>query len=104
MNFTKVFHKIVLLLYKSKWCLHWSYLSISCHIGYLDTDDVLTEQAILKWYHDAHLAKGKSVFLPQMKRMVDWLNTADEESDQGYMVLVYLCYCELHLWLFLQIL
>ena len=52
-------------------------------VCWLYTDDVLTEQAILKWYHDAHLAKGKSVFLPQMRRMVEWLNTADEESDKG---------------------
>ena len=47
-------------------------------------DDVLTEQAILKWYNDAHVTKGKSVFLPQMKRMVDWLMTAEEESENGY--------------------
>lgn len=60
MNFMKVFHKIVLLFYKN---------------------DVLTEQAILKWYSDAHVAKGKSVFLVQMKPMVDWLQTAEEESD-----------------------
>ncbi len=45
------------------------------------TDDVVTEQAILKWYNDAHVAKGKRVFLSQMKRMVDWLMTAEEESD-----------------------
>lgn len=44
-------------------------------------DDVLTEQAILKWYNDAHIAKGKSVFLQKMKPMVDWLMTAEEESD-----------------------
>lgn len=42
---------------------------------------MLTEQAILKWYSDAHVAKGKSVFLVQMKPMVDWLQTAEEESD-----------------------
>lgn len=45
------------------------------------TDDVITEQAILKWYNDSHLQKGKSVFLKEMKRMVDWLQTAEEESD-----------------------
>ncbi len=44
-------------------------------------DDVVTEQAILKWYNDAHVAKGKRVFLSQMKKMVDWLMTAEEESD-----------------------
>ena len=44
-------------------------------------DDVVTEQAILKWFDDAHLPKGKSNFLEQMKEMVDWLKTAEEESD-----------------------
>ena len=47
----------------------------------LSSDDVVTEQAILKWYNDAHLPKGKSNFLEQMKEMVDWLKTAEEESD-----------------------
>ena len=49
------------------------------HISSLD--NVVTEQAILKWYNDAHLPKGKSNFLEQMKEMVDWLKTAEEESD-----------------------
>ena len=43
---------------------------------------MLTEQAILKWYNNAHVAKGKSVFLGQMKRMVEWLQTAEEESEE----------------------
>ncbi len=42
---------------------------------------MITEQAILKWYNESHLQKGKSVFLMQMKPMVDWLLTAEEESD-----------------------
>ena len=46
------------------------------------SDDVLTEQAVLKWYNGAHVAKGKSVFLAQMKPMVDWLLTAEEESEE----------------------
>ena len=50
-----------------------------CYLYLLD--DVISEQAILKWYSDSHLVKGKSVFLPQMKKMVDWLETAEEESD-----------------------
>lgn len=51
------------------------------HFSFLD--DVITEQAILKWYNESHLQKGKSVFLMQMKPMVDWLLTAEEESDSG---------------------
>jgi len=46
------------------------------------SDDVLTEQAVLKWYNGAHVAKGKSVFLAQMKPMVDWLLTDEEESEE----------------------
>uniref|UniRef100_A0A3P9QF80 Basic leucine zipper and W2 domains 1a n=1 Tax=Poecilia reticulata TaxID=8081 RepID=A0A3P9QF80_POERE len=52
--------KIVVLLYKA---------------------DVLSEEAIMKWYSEAHLAKGKSVFLEQMKKFVEWLKNAEEESE-----------------------
>lgn len=44
--------------------------------------DVLSEEAILKWYNEAHLAKGKSVFLEQMKKFVEWLKNA-EEGERG---------------------
>lgn len=40
--------------------------------------DVLSEEAILKWYTEAHVAKGKSVFLEQMKKFVEWLKNAEE--------------------------
>lgn len=40
--------------------------------------DVLSEEAILKWYKDSHAAKGKSVFLEQMKKFVEWLQNAEE--------------------------
>ncbi|KAK2921441.1 eIF5-mimic protein 1 [Channa argus] len=56
-HFMKSFSKIVVLFYKA---------------------DVLSEQAILKWYKDAHSAKGKSVFLEQMKQFVEWLQNAEE--------------------------
>ncbi|KAG8124765.1 hypothetical protein E2320_020061, partial [Naja naja] len=46
-HFMKAFPKIVVLFYKA---------------------EVLSEEPILKWYKDAHLAKGKSVFLEQMKK------------------------------------
>lgn len=42
------------------------------------TADVLSEEAILKWYTEAHVAKGKSVFLEQMKKFVEWLKNAEE--------------------------
>ncbi|CAB4009215.1 basic leucine zipper and W2 domain-containing 1-A isoform X1, partial [Paramuricea clavata] len=57
MNFMKVFQKIILLLYKT---------------------DVLSEDTVLKWYKGDHAAKGKSVFLEQMKKMVEWLQSAEE--------------------------
>ena len=40
--------------------------------------DVLSEEAILKWYKEAHSAKGKSVFLEQMSKFVEWLLNAEE--------------------------
>ncbi|KAL7991523.1 hypothetical protein Chor_015779 [Crotalus horridus] len=56
-HFMKAFPKIVVLFYKA---------------------EVLSEEPILKWYKDAHLAKGKSVFLDQMKKFVEWLKNAEE--------------------------
>uniref|UniRef100_A0A8C4XBB6 eIF5-mimic protein 1 n=1 Tax=Erpetoichthys calabaricus TaxID=27687 RepID=A0A8C4XBB6_ERPCA len=56
-HFMKSFHKIVVLFYKA---------------------DVLSEEVILKWYKEAHVAKGKSVFLEQMKTFVEWLQNAEE--------------------------
>lgn len=59
-HFMKSFSKIVVLFYKA---------------------DVLGEEAILKWYREAHSAKGKSVFLEQMRKFVEWLLNAEEESE-----------------------
>ncbi|XP_007897894.1 basic leucine zipper and W2 domain-containing protein 2 [Callorhinchus milii] len=61
-HFMKAFQKIVVLFYKA---------------------DVLSEEAILKWYKEAHVAKGKSIFLEQMKKFVEWLQNAEEESESG---------------------
>jgi len=60
MNFLKVFHKIIVLLYKA---------------------DVLTEDIIIQWYKRDHSNKGKSVFLEQTKPFIEWLTNAEEESD-----------------------
>lgn len=40
--------------------------------------DVLGEDSVLKWYQEAHLSKGKRVFLDQMKSFVQWLQNAEE--------------------------
>ncbi|WAR05400.1 BZW1A-like protein [Mya arenaria] len=57
MAFMKVFQKILVLFYKT---------------------DVLSEDSILRWYNGGHSAKGKSVFLEQMKSFVEWLQNAEE--------------------------
>jgi len=61
MNFMKLFQKLVTLLYKT---------------------DVLSEDAIINWYKSGHVPKGKSVFLAQMEKMVEWLQNAEEESSE----------------------
>ncbi|XP_008547132.1 protein krasavietz [Microplitis mediator] len=62
MNFMKVFQKIVLLFYKK---------------------DVISEEVILKWYKEGHSLKGKILFLDQMKKFIEWLQNAEEESESG---------------------
>jgi len=60
MNFIKSFNKIVLLLYKT---------------------DVLSEDAILKWYKESHSSRGWTVFSDNMKKFVEWLEAAEEEES-----------------------
>lgn len=48
--------------------------------------DVLSEEAILKWYNEAHVAKGKSVFLEQMKAFVEWLKNAEEGKRHTFQI------------------
>ncbi|XP_014785883.1 eIF5-mimic protein 2 [Octopus bimaculoides] len=59
-NFMKVFQKIIILFYKS---------------------EVLSEDVVLKWYRDSPSSKGKGIFVSQMKKFVEWLKSAEEESD-----------------------
>lgn len=40
--------------------------------------DVLNEESILKWYTEGNVAKGRSIFLEQMKKFVEWLKSAEE--------------------------
>lgn len=51
--------------------------------------DVLSEEAILKWYNEAHLAKGKSFFLEQMKKFVEWLKNAEEGEPPSALPVVF---------------
>lgn len=62
-QFLKIFYRIIVMLYK---------------------DDVIGEDAILKWYHTTHSTKGKSAFNQQLQKMVEWLQSAETESeDEG---------------------
>ncbi|KAG8194520.1 hypothetical protein JTE90_013272 [Oedothorax gibbosus] len=58
--FLKVFEKIVVLFYRT---------------------DVLSEDSILKWFKDGHVPKGKNIFLEQTRKFVEWLQNAEEESE-----------------------
>lgn len=60
MNFMKIFQKIILLFYRK---------------------EILSEEIIMKWYKDGHAVKGKMMFLEQMKKFVEWLQNAEEESE-----------------------
>lgn len=60
MNFLKAFSKIIVILYRA---------------------DVLTEDIIIDWYKRSHSSKGKSVFLEQTKPFIEWLTSAEEESE-----------------------
>ena len=44
---------------------------------------MLSEEVIMKWYKDSHSSKGKSIFLDQMKKFVEWLQNAEEESEES---------------------
>ena len=97
MNFLKTFNKIILLLYKSKLFLlqkleERSLLmypsiplspnlckkqSLKC-LHHFFSVDILSEDAILKWYKESHSQRGWSVFMDQMKKFIEWLENADE--------------------------
>lgn len=62
MNFMRAFSKLVVMLYKT---------------------NVLSEEVILKWYREPSSSKGKMMFLDQMKKFVEWLQSAEEESESG---------------------
>lgn len=43
--------------------------------------NVVSEEAILKWYKDGHAQKGKMHFLEQMKKFIEWLQNAEEGNS-----------------------
>lgn len=45
------------------------------------TAGIVSEESVLKWYKDGHSQKGKMHFLEQMKKFIEWLQNAEEESD-----------------------
>ncbi|XP_042232365.1 basic leucine zipper and W2 domain-containing protein 1-like [Homarus americanus] len=50
---------------------------------YFLSAEVMSEEVILKWYKDGHATKGKSIFLDQIKKFVEWLQNAEEESEES---------------------
>lgn len=40
--------------------------------------EIVSEDAIFKWYKEAHSPKGKNHFLDQMKKFIEWLQNAEE--------------------------
>lgn len=84
----RAFQKIVVLLYKGASPLP-PLLPLRCLTLFFfsPTADVLSEEAILKWYSDAHLSRGKSVFLEQMKQFVEWLKNAEEGKKLAFIQL-----------------
>lgn len=63
MNFMRAFSKLVVMLYKT---------------------NVLSEEVILKWYREPNSSKGKMMFLDQMKKFVEWLQSAEEGKYQSF--------------------
>ena len=59
---------------------NWNfYLSIQCsNFVLLIPADILSEDAVLKWYKESHSQRGWSVFADQMKKFVEWLEHAEE--------------------------
>ena len=51
------------------------------------TADVLSEEAVLKWYKESHSQRGWSVFNEQMKKFVEWLEQAEEGECMQSVVL-----------------
>lgn len=47
--------------------------------------DVLSEEAVLKWYKEAHSPRGWSVFMDQMKKFVEWLEHAEEGNECSFL-------------------
>ena len=82
MNFMKVFQKVVLLFYKSKFFSSFLFYfeQMFIQIYFYCLADVLSEDVIIKWYKEGHSVKGKSVFLEQMSKFIEWLQSAEEGS------------------------
>lgn len=57
--------------------------NINPRLVYSSTEDVVSEEVILKWYKEGHSLKGKMLFLDQMKKFIEWLQNAEEESESG---------------------
>ena len=79
MNFMKAFQKIVLLFYKSELKIRNKAKLFGLNfLFFFFAAEVVSEDAITRWYKEAHSAKGKMHFLEQMKKFIEWLQNAEE--------------------------
>ncbi|XP_071943353.1 eIF5-mimic protein 2-A-like [Antedon mediterranea] len=81
---TKATSEISLILKIQEYCFDNMYLmKMFCKILMIFYQlDVLSEQVIVKWYDELHLPKGKSIFIKQTTKMVEWLKNAEEEDSE----------------------
>ena len=56
-------------------------ISTVSYWNFLISADVLSEDAVLKWYKESHSQRGWSVFADQMKKFVEWLEHAEEGKN-----------------------
>ncbi|XP_064644261.1 eIF5-mimic protein 2-like [Lineus longissimus] len=75
--------EIALLLRIQEYCYdNMNFQNLFCKIiQMLYDNDVVSEDAIKLWYKKKHSSKGISIFLEQAKKFVEWLDTAETESE-----------------------
>ena len=44
-------------------------------------DEIISEVSVMKWYKTENTGKGKLMFMEQMKKFIEWLQSAEEETD-----------------------
>ncbi|KAF5831202.1 armadillo-type protein [Dunaliella salina] len=78
--------ELALLRYMQRLCLQAEkhlepHFALMLHVLY--DVDVLSEDAILHWYHKGSDPTGRDVFLPQTEALVKWLEEESEEEEES---------------------